>query len=460
MESAQATRGVEVEWGKLTGFIEKQGRAIEATYTHRFVLYGGARGGGKSRLLRWWLAEFLINVFVEKGLRGVHVGLFCETYPDLQDRQISKIKLEFPQWMGGVKDTKEDGLCFTLAENLGGGKIALRNLDKPEKYQSAEFAAIGVDELTKNTVETFRLLRGSMRWPGISHTVFMGTTNPGGIGHLWVKQYWIDRQFPSEMQDIKDQFIFIKSLPTDNPYLDENYWRDLRSLPLEMQKAWVNGDWEVFSGQAFTTWRYDLHVIKYADMFEIPEHWPKWRGIDWGLAKPFCCLWIAKNPDNGRHYVYQEVYSAELSDMEQAKAIKELSGDETYRATYADPSMWAREKKRDVVTSTADMYLQCGVRLVPGDNNRLSGKRKVDRLLMNLPDGVPGLQVFETCKNLIRTLPALPYDKTHVEDVDTAAEDHAYDALKYALSNVKTKEQQQQKKSDNPWTDPRMAALT
>jgi hypothetical protein len=75
-------------------------------------------------------------------LRHVQVGLFCEDYPNLQDRQVSKIETEFPEWLG--KLTYQRVWNFELAEEFGGGVIALRNLDKLEKYKSAEFAAIAV----------------------------------------------------------------------------------------------------------------------------------------------------------------------------------------------------------------------------------------------------------------------------------------------------------------------------
>src|SRR5690606_34283710 len=118
-----------------------------------------------------------------------------ETYPELKDRQISKIQMEFPGWLGELKDTKADGFGFFLHEEFGGGAILLRNLDKPDKYQGAEFAAIAVDELTKTTYTTFNFLRGSLRWPGMTQTPFIAATNPGGIGHLWVKRLWIDGDF-------------------------------------------------------------------------------------------------------------------------------------------------------------------------------------------------------------------------------------------------------------------------
>jgi hypothetical protein len=104
--------------------------------------------------------------------------------------------------------------------------------------------------------------------------------------------------------------------------------------------------------------------------------------------------------------------------------------------TLADPSMWTLKSMEERTFSTADEYRAEGVALVKADNKRVLGKRKVDTLLEDLPDGLPGLRVFDTCTNLVRTLPALPYDATNVEDVDSDAEDHAYDSLRYGLTKL------------------------
>lgn len=412
-------------------YTERQAEARDACFTHRYILYGGARGGGKSHWLRWQLLYMLLY-WASQDIRHVTVGLFCSTYPELRDRQIGKISDEFPQWLGEVRDSQDYGLCFHLREKFGGGRIALRNLDDPSKYKSSEFAAIGVDELTQIDKKTFDMLRGSMRWPGIGRSVFMAGSNPDGPGNLWVRELWVEKKFPREMEQIKNDFIFIRSLPSDNPYLEASYWDELQSQPEDVRRAWIDGDWYVFSGQALK-FRSDAHVIRPT---EIPDYWVRKSGYDWGYAKPSCYLWTARNPDNGRVIVYREFYAAGLTDPQQAESIKNMEQfGERITIRYADPSVFTKRTTDNNPTSTADVFASHGLYLTPAQNDRIAGKRKVDALFEALPDGKPGLLIFENCVNLIKTLPSLVYDKTRVEDVDTKGDDHAYDSLRYALSD-------------------------
>lgn len=433
---------------ELVQWTARQTAAWEALFTHRFVLYGGARGGGKSYWLRWALVLLLIFWFKTKGIKGIMTGLFCEDYPSLRDRQISKIEKEFPAWLGEVKETQEEGLCFFLRDRFGAGRIALRNLNDPSKYKSTEFAAIAIDELTQNpTIEVFNLLRGSLRWPGISHTIILAATNPDGPGNLWVRELWIEAIYPPELKPLACQFKFIQALPADNPHLDTQYWEDLNTQPEEIRRAWVEGDWYVFTGQVFKAFRKATHIITPQ---EIPAHWRRYRGIDWGSAAPFVCLWGAMNPDNGRWIIYREVDRTDLSDREQARLINDNTPPgELIQASYADPSMWGKKKADD--TPSALIYAQNGVALVPASNDRVDGKRRIERLLGTMSDGMPGLLVFETCPNLTRTLPALVHDKANIEDVDTHGPDHWYDAARYlttpALDYVAQRQEEQRKRA-------------
>ena len=427
-----------VQFADLCRFEPKQKAAAAAANTHKFTLYGGSRGCMKSHWLRWYLLKRILQR-AAAGVLGVVSALFCEDYPVLKDRQIGKIEREFPDWLGELKESQAHGLGFHLRPEYGGGVLALRNLDKLSKYKSAEFADIGVDELTMNPVTVFDTLRGSLRWPGLpdSDCKFVAGSNPDGIGHLWVRDYWgvdKDQALPAEMQKLADQFVFVRALPDDNPYLDKAYWEMLDSLPPDLARAWRWGDWNVFVGQVFDL-RRGRHFI---DPIELPPSWPRWRAVDWGSVAPFVCGWFARDPDRGRVYVYRQVHETGLTDRQQARLIAANSPpSEKVRITYGDPSMWTRKTHEDKTFSTADEYRAEGVALVEADNDRLTGVRKVKTLLADLPDGLPGLQIFNTCTDLVRTLPALVRDPVHVEDVDTHGDDHDYDMLRYGLTNVR-----------------------
>lgn len=414
----------------------KQSQFLDAMYTHRYVLYGGAAGPGKSYALRWGALEYLLSL-AQDGHRNTRVGLFCEDYPSLKDRQISRIAREFPSWLGEIKESKTEGMAFFVKQQYGGGYIALRNLDDPAKYASTEFAAIFVDELTKNERQTFDDLRFRLRWPGVNHTPFVGATNPGSIGHGWVKKLWVDRDFSGDDSVMNpDHFAFIRALPRDNPYLSQTYWEQLDSLPSAMRRALRDGDWDVFVGQVFTEWSRDRHVVK---PVTIPPDWVRWVAIDYGYSQPYCALWFARPPDKSKLYVYREHYGAGLRARAQAITIRRMSEGESIDKYAADPSMW---QKREGTTggTLASEYQAEGITLTKATNDRLAGLDAVREAMAwkELPGTgriikEPRLQVFEGCVNLIRTLPTLPYDPIRVEDVDTDVEDHPYDALRYGL---------------------------
>jgi phage terminase large subunit len=273
------------------------------------------------------------------------------------------------------------------------------------------------------------------------------SSNPGGIGHNDVKQEFITPY----REGTQSRTYFIPSTYRDNPLLGQEYIDYLEQLKGPLGQAWRDGDWDVFEGMAFPKWSQELHVVK---PFEIPANWLRWRGIDWGYAAPWCTLWLAKDPATTRIFVYREAYQSYLTDRQQAQRILDLTPkDENIAYTYADPSMWASKTADDTVTSTETAYQRMGVYLTRADNSRILGKRKLDDLLALRPDGKPGIQFFSTCANTIRTIQALPVDETHPEDIDTDAEDHPYDALRYALTNVDVaaEPKKKAKPQDNPW---------
>ena len=229
-----------IKFSELSNFFPKQLEAKEASKRFKFTLFGGSVGSGKSRWLRWMMVYWLMKYYAKYNIKGVRAGLFCEDYPSLNDRHLSKVKFEFPNWLGVFNEAKHE---FTLAPEYGSGIIAFRNLDDPAKYLSVEFAVIGIDEINRNPKTTFDMLRSRHRWPGIKDVKFLAGCNP--LGEAWVKNMWVKRLFsPDEKEQY--EFVFVPALPTDNPHLPQEYYKSLESLPENQRKAYLEGNWDAF----------------------------------------------------------------------------------------------------------------------------------------------------------------------------------------------------------------------
>ena len=413
----------------------------------KYVLYGGALGGGKSYLLRWLCLRRLLDLYKKYRIKNVSVMLACENYPSLKDRQLQKIGTEFPAWIGkNHGDHKVYGRSFVLDPGYGSGVICFRNLDDTSKYQSAEFAMIAVDELTKNSYETFTFLRSRMRWPGIpdEDCIFVAATNPGSIGHGWVKQLWMDKDFPEEWLspiDFSQQFAYIPSKADDNPYLDAAYWAQLQTLPANLRKAFRDGDWDLFIGQAFPEFSKNKggHVIDFAPP---PENAPLYMTFDWGFGAPFAVGWWWVDQD-GRVIRFSEWYGwngtsnegLRLPDTDIAEGIvsreKELgiTGRSIIRLAGHD----CFSKKPDYKGGgqgppTSEVFVPYGLFLSKGDSTR-ELKIRAFRERLRLPkDGTaPMMLICRNCEQFIRTIPNLIMDENKIEDVDTKGEDHIWD---------------------------------
>lgn len=416
--------------------------ALSAMYEHEYLLLGGAAGPGKSHMLRWLPIDLLMHWLVTLHLKHVRVGLFCEDYPSLKDRHIGKMKREFPPWLGSIRDTKEDGLHFGVAEQYGGGQIALRNLDDPSKYASSEFAAIFVDELTKNDRQTFDDVRFRKRWPGIEHSPFVAGSNPGSKGHAWVKKLWLDRDFSGDDSELNpDSFKFIPGRARQNPYLPQSYWDTLHSLPPLMRKAMEEGDWDLFVGQYFSDWNRARIMCR---PFAIPGSWRKLISIDYGFTNPSSVGWWAIDP-NDHWWRYRELYDKGLTYPVLAREILEMTPlDELIYTAIADPSIWGdrpRNEEQPGPTGGETLHAaleQRDIPLVRGNHDRIQGWQRCQQLLKPIPskDGEISsrLHVFSTCPNFIRTIPSLVHDPVRVEDLDTDSEDHCADEWRYACN--------------------------
>jgi hypothetical protein len=440
-----------IKFSEYAGFQDKQLLAWKTLQEdkYKYLLYGGAAGGGKSYFLRWAAFGLGLYFFWKYDIREFTIGLFCEDYPTLKDRQIIKIKKEFPPELGKLVETRDEGYIFQAEPEYGGFKILLRNLDDPAKYASVEFAAIFVDELTKNPVETFEDLRFRLRYPGIPIPKFVAGTNPGSVGHGWVKKLWIEPD-PENPDMEQEKFVYIPSRASDNKFIDSSYIDQLKSLPEAKRKAFLEGSWDIFAGQFFTEWDRNAHVVK---PFSLPEEWNCYGAIDLGWNKPFSIGWYVQTPDD-RTYLIHELYGNadwfeqkfgyKLTLSRLVKIINLTSEKLGRNPQYwvGDPAIWNRILREGEIKagqdvegeSYAEIMINAGLKnLIAGDNNRANGWARYREMLSAAPDGKPWYQVFETCYDTIRTIPSLVYSTapSKVEDLDTDGEDHCADRDRY-----------------------------
>lgn len=298
-----------IEFSQLCGFTEKQWVATEAADNYKYTLFGGARGPGKSYWLRWYCLRFLLRV-AQRGLRNVRVMLASEDYPSLYERQISKVEIEFPSWLGRYHISRNE---YRLAPEFGGGVIAFRNLDDAAKYMSAEFALMAVDEITKNPEKVFHILRGSLRWPGIPETKFIAASNPAPN---WVRNFWIEHNLPTEMKGQEDRFAFVPALPDDNPHLTAEYWGELDSIPGALGRAWRHGDW--YAGVEGLV--YENFSAENIVSIEANPNQPFEIAVDDGYIDPRAILFLQELP-GGDLLVFDELYQTKKLEEQSIKDV-------------------------------------------------------------------------------------------------------------------------------------------
>lgn len=406
------------------------------TDTHKYIAYGGARGGGKSWAVRVKAVLLALNY------AGIKIMIVRHTYPELRANHIIPMR----EMLGGLAVYKESTKEFLFPN---GSMILFRHCQTEkdvDRYQGTEVDILFLDEATQFSEEQYDRFKACVRGVNAFPKRIYLTCNPGGIGHAWVKRLFIDRAFQNN--EDADEYVFIPAGVEDNMALmqnDPDYVKRLHALPPKLRKAWLLGDWNIFEGQFFEEFKDDpehyadrrfTHVI---EPFDVPRDWNVVRSFDFGFSKPFSCDWWAIDYD-GRAYLILQLYGCTENADEGVKwnplqifsQIARLEREHPYlqgRQIFgvADPSIW--DVSRGVaIVEEAD---RCGIFFDKGDNKRIPGWMQCHYRLAFDENGLPMVYFFNTCRHAIRTLPLLQYSETNPEDLNTKQEDHFADSFRY-----------------------------
>jgi hypothetical protein len=424
--------------------------------SEREVLYGGAAGGGKS----YGLLADPLRYFANKNFNGL---ILRRTNDELREL-IWKSQELYPKAYPGAKwQEKKSQWVFP-----SGAKLWMTYLEREEdvlRYQGQAFSYIAFDELTQHaTPFAWNYMRSRLRTTDPELPIFMrATSNPGGPGHSWVKQMFIDpspanKAFAATDIDSGDVLSypeghekhgkplfhrrFIPATLKDNPYLysEGNYEANLLSLPEMQRRQLLEGDWAIADGAAFPEFRQSHHVV---EPFEIPSDWRKFRSCDYGYSSYSAVHWYAIDPSFETLIVYRELYVSKHTGRDLAKVILQLERGEQIQYGILDSSCW--HQRGQIGPSIAEEMIAEGCRWRPSDRSagaRVAGRNRLHELLKyDEETKMPGIVFFDTCRQIIADLPVIPSDPKGGDDIDVRyRSDHTYDSIRYgAMSRPRAK---------------------
>ncbi len=399
------------------------------------VLFGGARGGGKSYALR---NIFLIKCFENPGTTA---AIFRKTFPELDANHIRPLFQEHPMLRDYWNESKKlltlpNGSTMQFSHCTNEADVAL--------YQGREIQLLGIDECGTWPEGMFRTLLGSNRSssPRIPARCAL-TANPGNLGHQWLKRLFVERRY-NERERPQD-YHFIQSLIADNPALiesDPDYVHRLNTEPNEMlRKAYLYGDWDTLAGAFFQEINRSVHFIK---PFDIPPHWNRFGAYDFGFNHPAAFGWFA-NDEDGNTYLYREFVRAGLRVDQFAKEINRYADTQQCYPIVAGHDCWTQKAVlRDTAAppTVAEEFQSHGILLKRAVIDRIQGAAHLrSYLALRGEQRKPRFFIFETCPITFDCLSRMIHDPDRVEDVlkvdasegDPLSGDDAYDMVRYGL---------------------------
>ena len=339
------------------------------------------------------------------------------SYKDALEYQRPKIDQYLPK---NIKKIRWSSMDRGIVKFSNGGRIVSMSCDSGrESFQGSSASLIWIDEEPNEDIFDECMLR-TVDTKGkiiITATPLKGLT--------WLYDRFVDNNYPG--------FSTVKISGLDNPYISSVKMRKaVAHLSEASQRARLYGDFTSQSGLVYPNFDPTIHRIK---PFEIPESWEKHRAIDFGTTHPFCCLWIAVAPSGylGQDptlIVYRELYWKNKTTIESGRKIKELSKDEQYLWTCADP-----ESRDGRLTLSKELK----IRTVPAPKHLgvLEGIGWVKEFLNLNDEGYSRLLIFENCINLLKEFRQYRWDSNSKNDKPKKQYDHALDCLRYNIMQYK-----------------------
>ncbi|MFA6142497.1 MAG: terminase family protein [Candidatus Omnitrophota bacterium] len=417
------------------------------------AMFGGAKGPGKTDAL-------LMDSTYQIEKPNYKAIIFRRTFPKLQEiiDRSHKWFRKSAHWNGDLhRWTWKSGATLQFAH--------CKNEEDKYNHQGQEYHYMGFDQLEEFTESQYLFLVAQNRTSDKTLKCFVrSTSNPGNVGHAWVKRRFIDCLSPigepkyflrNGEEDIEVpkgtpkalSRAFVFSRLEDNIMLmqaDPLYESRLNMLPEKLRRALREGDWDAYEGQYFDEWRKEIHVIR---PYNIEEPRKNVIGIDYGYAKPSSVGWYACLPD-GDIIRYREFYKEGYSYESLARKILELTpASEKIEYAVGDPAIWGDrshhkdpkdgELSGEVGNESMQKVFGSRITLLKADNSRVAGWIRFRDYLQHFVDQwghkSAKFRVFSTCINFIRTMPGLIHDELNPEDVDTTGEDHAEDEARYVI---------------------------
>ena len=439
------------------------------------ILYGGARGGGKSYGMLGHFAAKAAHHRSKYGLDKFRGLLVRRTYAELEE-----IIGQGQEIYKGIAEFKKSSKTFEFYPDTPypNATLKMRFLERDDdaaKYQGHQYNWICIEEAGNFPApEPIDKLRACLRSPRGGESYFLMTANPGGVGHNWLKTRYIDPSPPGKIfkreinlpggRSFSQDSIFIPSKVQDNKLLlanDPGYIDRLAAAATGQDwllRAWLDGNWDIVAGGMFDDlWDRNVHVI---EPFKIPSSWTIHRAYDWGSAAPFSVGWWAVSDGEsvqvaggatrtfprGTLFRIDEWYGwngqpnqgVKMLERDIARGIKDREKLREWKEVKRGPADNMIFDVRDGRT-LADEHRPFGVYWARSDKSpgsRITGWQDIRKRLsacLDSPMEWPGLFVFSNCKQFIRTFPVAARDKKKLEDVDTDTEDHIIDETRYMV---------------------------